>query len=163
MAEVKEASYFSTIISTNLKHIINDILPIMNSCYILSSNTTLLNNIRKHDEKYNMITISRGLHFGLDALHFNIKVKDVSNDLHVYVGLDYGIDSEYHFIPLLVTDLPYTLLSLYNEELMAKCMYDPVFLSSFLYDVSEGKMKLDDIIQFYIKSVDLYKDSLMHG
>jgi hypothetical protein len=122
------------ILADNLTYIVDDILPILDSNFILTDNYDIVSQIYKHTKKSPTIYIVRKLHFGQDALHFNISVKDYSNILHVYVGLN---TSELPFIPLLITDLPYTLEYIDSE-----------YLETFLFNPDD--LEIEKMIKFYI-------------
>lgn len=125
------------IIFDNLVYIVDNILPILDSNFILTDNYDIVSLIYKHTKKSPTMYIVRKLHFGQDALHFNISVMGYSNILHVYVGLN---NKELPFIPLLITDLPYTLHYI-----------DENYLNSFLFN--PDNIEIDKMLEFYINII----------
>lgn len=120
------------LIDDNLSYIVNNILPVFDFRFILTDNFDIIESMYRHTIKNPNIYIVRKLHYGQDALHFNISVKGYSNILHVYVGVENG-----QFFPLLITDLPYSLLDIPEE-----------YLNWFLFNIYD--YPLDKMLKYLI-------------
>ena len=99
-------------IKNNLTTILTDGIPKIDKNLVFISDKFLYYKL-KSDKIY----ITRGLHFGLDALHFNIKIVGYDTEFHVYVGLDYKIN-HYPFMLLFITDSYYSLDKLFKNQII---------------------------------------------
>lgn len=147
----KEEEDIKQKIQDNLMFIINEILPNLNENYILTDDYNVVNKIHSHTEKNPVIRLVRSIHFNRDALHFNIKISNYYAELHVYIGI--SNDSDKPFIPLLITDPPYTISYLQfpgNED----------FLSMFIYSGVEEDKHEPDAVEIYTFYQNLIKSFL---
>lgn len=131
-------SSHSKLIQENLNEIVKHSIPDIDRSLVFISEEKLFDKF-KTDKLY----ITRGLHYGShdDAFHFNFKIVGYDTEFHVYVGLNYRLNS-YPFMLLFITDSSYSIPMLY--EYLQYNDYDQYLLFNILDNTNMN----DDIIVY---------------
>jgi hypothetical protein len=152
-------SSHTKLIQDNLNQILTQSIPEIDRSLVFISEEYLFKKF-KSENKNEKLYITRGLHFGSenDAFHFNFKIIGYDTEFHVYVGLNFRLES-YPFMLLFITDNDYTIPSLY--EYLQYNDYDRYLLFNVF-----NSNNMNDIIKIYEniikKNQELYKSISEH-